>query len=174
MPYTLVRGNINNRMLLRNPEGQVLAFFLEEAAITYHAKQYDAAVWKVDELTAKDYEVIHKSRKAWRKVRILYLDEKKEEQMAHKSVSPTLNVDVFEDFQTRRFAIASRADNEGEFITEVAEALAASPNGNWNVRLRELLPLIVDMCCKYRGYKAETVAERRELIAGDLQMPVKQ
>jgi len=29
----------------------------------------------------------------------------------------------------------------------------------------------VDMCCKYRGYKAELVFERRELVAGDLEMP---
>lgn len=27
------------------------------------------------------------------------------------------------------------------------------------------------MACKYRGYKAESVVERRELIAGDLDMP---
>lgn len=171
MPYALVRRGTQNRMLLRNPEGQVLAFWSEDAAIAYHAKQRDAATWTTDELTPEDYQQIHNSRKSWMKSRIIYLDE---EQMAQKSVSPTLNVDVFEDFQTRRFAIASRADNESEFITEVAEALAATPNSNWNMRLRELLPLIVDMCCKYRGYKAETVAERRELIAGDLQMPAKQ
>ena len=93
--------------------------------------------------------------------------------MATKTTSPALNVELFEDFQARRFAVSSRADTEHEFVTEIADALSRAPSADWNMRLREVLPLIVDMCCKYRGYKVDNVTERRELIAGDLQMPVK-
>lgn len=92
--------------------------------------------------------------------------------MAKKTTSSGCVVDVFEDFEHRKFAISTKASTETEFLVEAANALSRAPDGgDWNVRLRELLPLIVDLCCKYRGYKAETVFERRELVAGDLEMP---
>lgn len=91
--------------------------------------------------------------------------------MAKKISSIGNLVDVYEDLEKRKFAVASKAATESEFITEVAQAMSSNHDPSWSVRLRELLPLIVDMCCKYRGYKAELVYERRELVAGDLEMP---
>ena len=91
--------------------------------------------------------------------------------MAKKISSIGNLVDVYEDLENRKFAVASKAGTEAEFITEVAQAMSANHDPSWAIRLRELLPLIVDMCCKYRGYKAELVYERRELVAGDLEMP---
>jgi len=80
-------------------------------------------------------------------------------------------VEIFEDLETRKFAISTTASNEGEFITEFAQAIAAAPTTDWNTRMKEFLPLVVDLCCKFRGYKADRVQERRELVAGDLEIP---
>lgn len=99
------------------------------------------------------------------------MDEVKERDVAKKTTSVGCLVDVFEDLEKRKFAISSKAKDESEFITEVANAIGQASQGDLTLRMRELLPLIVDMCCKYRGYKAETVHERRELVAGDLEMP---
>lgn len=87
-----------------------------------------------------------------------------------KTTSRSALVETFEDSASRRFAISSRADSEKEFLAETAQVLA-SGSSEWELRLKEFLPLIVDMACKYRGYKAESVLERRELVAGDLEMP---
>lgn len=99
------------------------------------------------------------------------VNAKKAETMAKKISSIGNLVDVYEDLENRKFAVASKAATESEFITEVAQAISANHDPSWAVRLRELLPLVVDMCCKYRGYKAELVYERRELVAGDLEIP---
>lgn len=88
-----------------------------------------------------------------------------------KRSSSAMLVEVFEDIENRRFAICSKAETEKEFCAEAAEAIAGVENREWVLRLRELLPLVADIVCKYRGYKAETVQERRELVAGDLEMP---
>lgn len=80
-------------------------------------------------------------------------------------------VEIFEDLETRKFAISTTASNEAEFISEVSQAIAAAPTSDWNTRMKEFLPLIVDLCCKFRGYKADRVQERRELVAGDLEIP---
>lgn len=102
---------------------------------------------------------------------ILVKPKKEIAKMAKKTTSIGCLVDIFEDYETRKFAIATKASTEEEFVVEVAEAMASSSSDAWGVRLREMLPLIVDMCCKYRGYKAERVLERRELVAGDLEIP---
>jgi len=91
--------------------------------------------------------------------------------MNKKSISSGSLVELFENYEARKFAISSKAEHEKEFINEVSQVLSTTPTQDWGTRLKEVLPLIVDMCCKYRGYKAETVFERRELVAGDLEMP---
>ncbi len=84
-------------------------------------------------------------------------------------------VALHENFKERRFAISSRAATEAEFVFEVSNALASLPDVEpslLEVRYREFIPLFVDMCCKYRGYKADRVHESILLVAGDLDMPV--
>lgn len=81
-------------------------------------------------------------------------------------------VDIHANDETRQYAIMSRAENESEFMSEVAIELAQLPsNEDMEIRYRELLPLIVDLCCRYRGYKCERVHQRVVLIAGDVEMP---
>jgi hypothetical protein len=83
-------------------------------------------------------------------------------------------VEVYEDIRGRKFAISSRAESESEFITEFAASFASLSSVDAEdeaTRMRELLPLVVDMCCKYRGYKAERVYQRTLLVAGDLEIP---
>lgn len=87
-------------------------------------------------------------------------------------------VEIFEDLDSRKFAISSRAENEPEFIAEFANAFSLLDD--WGdpeitaIRVREFGALMVDMCCKYRGYKAEKVQTRMFLIAGDLEIPTVQ
>lgn len=83
-------------------------------------------------------------------------------------------VEIYEDFADRKFALCSRAENEHEFMAEFATAFANLPNVDQSeqaTRVRELMPLVVDVCCKYRGYKAERVQQRVVLVAGDLEIP---
>ena len=83
-------------------------------------------------------------------------------------------VEIYEDFAERKFALCSRAENEHEFLAEFATAFSQLPSAGPNeqaTRVRELLPLVVDVCCKYRGSKAERVQQRVVLVAGDLEIP---
>jgi hypothetical protein len=83
-------------------------------------------------------------------------------------------VSLHENFESRKFAISSRASSEAEFVIEFASVFARLPDVGVNLRVvrsREFVPLVVDMCCKYRGYKAEKVFESVLLVAGDLEMP---
>lgn len=83
-------------------------------------------------------------------------------------------VEIYEDFGERKFAICSRAENEQEFVSEFATAFSRLPivdSIEQATRVRELFPLAVDVCCKYRGYKAERVQQRVVLVAGDLEIP---
>lgn len=83
-------------------------------------------------------------------------------------------VSLHENFDSRKFAISSRAANESEFVVEFASVFANLPDVGVNLRVvrsREFIPLVVDMCCKYRGYKAERVFESVLFVAGDLEMP---
>lgn len=66
--------------------------------------------------------------------------------------------------------IVTDAQTEGGFLNEFAELLAAMiENGtfdsDWEFQLRFWLPSVVDICCKYRGYKTD-VLEKRVLCAG--------
>ena len=64
------------------------------------------------------------------------------------------------------------AGNE-DFLYGLQEWLSGKDNtgysglsNDWEFQLGRWLPQIVDICCKYRGYKAD-VLERKVLIAGD-------
>ena len=82
-------------------------------------------------------------------------------------------VEVYENFDSRKFAVSSRAQDEAEFLIEFAHACSMLPHDSETseMRLRELLPLVVDICCKYRGYKSDKVQQRMILVAGDLEIP---
>ena len=140
----------------------------EEAAASY-AKTKLFGQWTARPADPVDFELIaklkynkHRNRKCYRKM---------ETRVKSKSTSIGCLVEVFEDYDARRFAITSKASSENEFLVELSQALSSTESKDWNTRLKEFLPLVVDMCCKYRGYKAESVHERRELVAGDLEMP---
>ena len=82
-------------------------------------------------------------------------------------------VDIFCDTESRKFAVRTQADDEGEFLSELAKAMSRLPQVSketQEIRYRELLALSADLVCKYRGYKS-TVREEKVLIAGDLVMP---
>lgn len=165
---TTTKGN----SLFRNAEGQLCVWESEENALSHAEKRRSSwETWRVRPATSEDFKGIGKqlSRKSYLPT---YHVMDQEKPMAKKTTSTGCLVDVFEDFERRKFAISSKASTESEFLVEVSTALSeVSGVVDWNVRLRETLPLIVDLCCKYRGYKADTVFERRELVAGDLEMP---
>lgn len=160
----------SSRKLYRSADGELCVWCVEDNAIK-HCKLIGRGYQKfvVRVANSSDFAAVSSKRK--NKFNLPIYKVMDEESMAKKTTSTGLLVEVFEDYESRRFAISSRAQSENEFITEVSQALANSQSTDWNTRLRETLPLIVDLCCKYRGYKAESVHERRELIAGDLEVP---
>ena len=166
---TTTKGN----SLFRNADGQLCCWISESAAQDHAAKRKSSwEQWRVRPACSVDFEGIGKQQSRFKSYLPVYVVMDKENDMAKKTTSACCLVDVFEDFASRKFAISSKASSEQEFLTEVANALSSDAIGiDWNTRLREMLPLIVDLCCKYRGYKTETVFERRELVAGDLEMP---
>lgn len=198
MPFALVRYTEKSRILMYDADGKLMVYSTEDNAQAYLDSSKHDNQWIPEKMTADDFRLVNDTNQGRKLTKVgksvmEFKDNKKTYSStttatttshkepsvmaattpitSTKAVSPTSQVDVFEDFQNRKFAIASRADSENEFITEISSAMANPFQGDWSLRLRELLPLIVDMCCKYRGYKAESVTERRELIAGDLQMP---
>lgn len=69
-------------------------------------------------------------------------------------------------------AITTDATDEREFIEGMASLLyesivTASPQEDWHSRLGLLLPQIVDIACKYRGYKS-SVTEKKVLTTGQV------
>jgi len=70
-------------------------------------------------------------------------------------------------------AISTNATEEGDFLAAVGDALQAEllndgdqlPADLFGFVLSRSLPLIVEVCCKLRGYKAN-VAEHRVIVAG--------
>lgn len=170
------KKKLGGNSLYRNFEGQLCVWVDEDKAIE-HANKFknDWEKWYVRPADKEDFKVsdwVKKTRKYGRGLPLYkVMDSEDFMPAAKRTTSAKLLVDVFEDYEQRRFAVSSKASTEHEFIAELSQALSAGMNVDWNTRLRELLPLVVDMCCKYRGYKAETVQERRELIAGDLDMP---
>lgn len=70
--------------------------------------------------------------------------------------------------QDDRFGIETNATDEGTFVRQTAVVLGeAMENAKLQVRrdvlLAELLPHIVDLCCKMRRYQAPLVDEQRVL-----------
>lgn len=62
-----------------------------------------------------------------------------------------------------RFAISTTADTERDFLDGVAVALSQLSASAEELAL--WLPLVVDVACKLRGYKADVV-EKRQIVAG--------
>lgn len=164
----------NPQQLCKTSDKRLCVWCSEENAQAY-ADSYSFENWLVRPATPEDFaivgkiktNVIHQDRPCYH-----IMDWKPE--MAKKTVSSGSLVELYENYESRKFAISSRADNEREFIEEAAQVISATPTSDWHTRLKELLPLIVEMSCKYRGYKTDAVKERRELVAGDLDMPSKQ
>lgn len=173
MPFVLHkegRAGLKNNSLYRNADGQLCVWNIEDNAYAHmQTIKTSWESWRVRPANSNDYVPLN-ARMLNGKKSYKVMDEGAK-QVAKKITSVGCLVDVFEDFEKRKFAIATKSNGEDEFITEISSALGASTPVDWSVRLRELLPLIVDICCKYRGYKAEKVEERRELVAGDLDMP---
>jgi hypothetical protein len=164
----------SSNYLCKTAEGHLCVWNSEERAEDYARKhKYDN--WRVRESTSEDFALVGKTRRMrFRPGKLCYKIIDEEKQVNKKSTSSGTLVELFENYESRKFAISSKAEHEKEFIVEVAQVLASTGTSDWNTRLKEVLPLIVDMCCKYRGYKADTVFERRELVAGDLEMPKSQ
>jgi hypothetical protein len=67
--------------------------------------------------------------------------------------------------------IVTDAKNEVNFIDEFSELFSdmiqeKAYDNDWQFQLLEWVPQVVDICCKYRGYKSQ-VFEKKLLIAGD-------
>jgi len=157
---------------------QKLCVWEDEKLAEEYAKSRSFDNWMVRPAVSDDFAIVGRmKRNRHDKSTPCYKIMKERETVSKKTTSVKSNVELFEDYESRRFAISSKAESEKEFLVEVSQVLASSSvdagNLDWNTRLREVLPLIVDMCCKYRGYKADSVFERRELVAGDLEMPKK-
>jgi hypothetical protein len=165
------RKTTDPNMLCRTSDRQLCVWISEDAAIDYASKRkFDN--WRAREATSEDFALIGSTKaNRFNTYRPCYVVIDRGEQMNKKSISSGSLVELFENYEARKFAISSKAEHEKEFINEVSQVLSTTPTQDWGTRLKEVLPLIVDMCCKYRGYKAETVFERRELVAGDLEMP---
>jgi hypothetical protein len=72
-------------------------------------------------------------------------------------------------------AILTDAPDELDFLSSLSQLLgemidAKLFEGDWEFQLGNWLPQIVDICCKYRGYKND-VSERRVLCAGNSGFP---
>ncbi len=158
--------------LCRTSDQQLCVWNAEENALAY-ADKHKHDNWRVRPATSEDFAIVGRMKANRRnRTRPCYkvIDEVKEV-TKKKTTSTNALVELFEDYELRKFAISSRAKDEKEFLVELSQVMANSQSDDWNIRLRETLPLIVDLCCKYRGYKADTVVERRELVAGDLEIP---
>lgn len=156
--------------LCRTSDQQLCVWNSEDAATKYASKRsFDN--WRVRAATSEDFALFGRIKPNRRNATRPCYKVMDEEKVMKKSTSSGALVELFENYEARKFAISSKAENEKEFLVEVAQVLSSTGTSDWNTRLKELLPLVVDMCCKYRGYKAETVFERRELVAGDLEMP---
>jgi hypothetical protein len=158
--------------LCKTADHQLCVWHTEAEAEAY-AMKYSKENWMVRKATSEDFALVGSMKKnRFNTIRPAYkiMGDKP---VIKKTTSSGSLVEIFEDYEARRFAIASKAESEKEFVLEAAQVLSSTGTVDWNTRLKEFLPLIVDLCCKYRGHKAETVIERRELVAGDLEMPKK-
>lgn len=121
---------------------------------------------------------MEQSSRTKRTVRVATKDERSRGVLVRpkrKVVRGACLVELYEDLDNRKFAISSKAENESEFLAEFS--LAYSLLEDWGdrdvvlIRTREFGALMVEICCKYRGYKTEKVQSRTFLIAGDLEIP---
>ena len=157
--------------LYHNADGILYCWENEDNAIEFESKLNGHHRWLIRRATKHDFQLAGQYRYNRRRKKPPYrVIDKDEPVMAKKKITGLL-VDVFEDYEQRQFAILSKAESEGEFVDELSELLAQNSTHDWRTRLKEMIPLVVDMCCKYRGYRADRVTERRELLAGDLEMP---
>lgn len=70
-----------------------------------------------------------------------------------------------------RMGIQTDAASDLDFIDEFSTLFAdmideGKYDGDWQFQLRFWLQYLVELCCKYRGYKAD-VEERRTLASGN-------
>ena len=61
---------------------------------------------------------------------------------------------------------ATEDEFQRHFVQALAQVIKSGNVDDWRGHLAHWLPQMVDICCKLRGYRAETVAEERVLIAG--------
>ena len=78
-------------------------------------------------------------------------------------------IELFKDGDN--MAIRTDCQSEDQFMNEFSHLLSGlidegSYQGDWEFQLSIWLPQCIEICCKYRGYKAD-VEERRVLVAGD-------
>ncbi len=153
---------------------QTLCVWVSEEAAQEYADKHSYDKWRVRAACSEDYALFGRLKtNLINQTRPCYHLMDCKPTMAKKTTSSGSLVELYENYESRKFAVSSKADNEKEFLVEIADVMATTPSSDWNTRLKELLPLIVEMCCKYRGYKTDVVVERRELVAGDLDMPTK-
>jgi hypothetical protein len=157
--------------VMQQVDGTVLTWYTEDDADEFRVQHPHGKGLAVRKLTPKDYRRFNATMSHSHLANWHHPTEKKVAKDI-VSIGDSL-VSLYErNGENRSYAISTKAADEMEFVDEMARRLAAlMPVSNrelWTLRLREWLPLAVDICCKYRGYKAETVKERRELLAGDL------
>lgn len=77
---------------------------------------------------------------------------------------------VVELYRTEQgLAIRTIAKDEREFVEAISVALAESAFGQDD--MGEVMPYVIDIACKLRGYKAPSVIEERVLICGPGALP---
>lgn len=89
-------------------------------------------------------------------------------QFHHQEARPMIQ--IYED--KNGTAITTDAVDEREFIENMSSLIyesivTAKPDEDWHARLGQLLPQVVDIACRYRGYKSN-VTEKRVLTTGQV------
>lgn len=98
-------------------------------------------------------------------------DQKTETQeMGKKSVRTQFYKDA------DRFGIGTAAATEEEFIEDFAKFFSQTIDsgyyqGDHEFQLNGWLPKLIEICCRFRGYKAD-VSEQRVIVCGDINFPV--
>lgn len=77
-----------------------------------------------------------------------------------------LRADVRLHREGSQFAISTNADNERDFIDGASHAIGRLLSESLDMeQIAHWLPLVVDVACKLRGYKADVI-EKRLIVAG--------
>lgn len=71
----------------------------------------------------------------------------------------------------KHMAIETDCRNEEEFVDQISGLLDSmieqkSYDGDWCFQFTYIIPIVVDLCCAYRGYKSG-VEKHMVLVAGD-------